>query len=175
MDTIQTDSVIYQILTESALLNISGGIYTQGERPDNSNLEDIVINNISFEHSTPRRGISNINIHVPDIQVQIDGTPQFKTNRDRLQELTSIVSTIIESTRIDGIAIHIETTQVFAEPTAHEHYMNIRCSWLIAKPYTNELDINESALLQRISDLERRVAALETAAINAEQSEPLNE
>lgn len=172
MDTIQTDSVIYQILKESAMLDgITGGIYTQGERPDNSNAEDIVINNISFEHSTPRRGISNINIHVPDIEITIDGTQQFKTDRDRLQELTSIVSTIIETTRIDGVAIHIETTQVFAESAAHEHYMNIRCSWLIAKPYTNELDINEPALFQRIYNLEQRVAALEVAT----QSESINE
>lgn len=172
MDLIQTDSVIYRILTESHLLDITGGIYTAGERPDNSDREDIVINNISYEHSTPRRGVSNVNIHVPDIAVTIDDIQQYKTDRDRLQDLTQIVTTIIETTNIEGVAIHIETTQVFAEPNAHEHYMNIRCSWLIAKPYTNELDITESDALRRLADLERRVKTLEDAAQPETSDEP---
>lgn len=166
MDTIQTDSVIYRILKESQLIDINGDIYTAGERPENSDREDIVINNISFEHSTPRRGVSNINIHVPDIAVQIDGTQQFKANRERLQDLTQQVTTIIEMTTIEGVGLHIDTTQVFAEETAHEHYMNIRCSWLIAKPYTNQIDIKENALIRRLADLERRVEELETMINN---------
>lgn len=170
MDTIQTDSVIYRILKESQLIDINGDIYTAGERPENSDREDIVINNISFEHSTPRRGVSNINIHVPDIAVQIDGTQQFKANRERLQDLTQIVTTIIETTIIEGVGLHIDTTQVFAEETAHEHYMNIRCSWLIAKPYTNQIDIKENALIRRLADLERRVEELETM-INTQNSD----
>lgn len=169
MDTIQTDSVIYKILKESALLDgITGGIYTAGERPDNSNAEDIVINNISFEHSTPKRGVSNINIHIPDIAVQINGMPQFKTDRERLQEITQIVTSIIETTTIEGVGLHIDTTQVFAEQTTHEHYMNIRCSWIIAKPYTNQIDVKENVFLQRLADLERRVAALETTNQNSD-------
>ena len=169
-----------KVLKESALFDgITGGIYTAGERPDNSNAEDIVINNISFEHSTPKRGVSNINIHIPDIAVQINGTPQFKTNRERLQEITQIVTSIIETTTIEGVGLHIDATQVFAEPNAHEHYMNIRASWLIAKPTITDLDIRPNPLLQRIVDLERRVATLEQT-LQAETTsetnqEPLNE
>lgn len=160
MDAIQTDSVIYRILKQASL-NISGGIFTAGERPDNSTSEDIVLNNISFEHSTPKRGITNINIHVPDIAVEINGYQQFKADRERLQQITNEVATIIETTTIEGVGLHIETTQLFAEQTAHEHYMNIRCAWLIAKPYTSEIDVKENPLLQRISNLEQRVQTLE--------------
>lgn len=176
MDTIQIDSVIYRILTENGALQfaLSGDIYTAGERPENSDKEDIVISAISYQHSTPAQAVSNINIHVPDIAVNIGGTPQYKTNRDRLRDLTEMVVYIIEGTTIEGVGLHVDTTQVFAEPNAHEHYMNIRASWLIAKPYTSELDIRQNPLLRQLADLERRVAALETAATTPVQASETN-
>ncbi len=161
MDAIQTDSVIYKILTDAAeLLNITGGIYTAGERPDGSDKEDIVINNISFEHTTPKRGITNVNIHVPDLLVVIDGLQQYKTNRERLKQLGDIVAGVIDSAVIKGININIDSSQLFAD-TNHEHYLNLRCSWLIAKPYTSELDVADNEFIKKLNDLENRVKKLE--------------
>lgn len=167
MNAIQTDTLLFQILTDSGMFeDLTGGIYTAGERPVDSNFEDIVLNNISFDHSTPKRGITNVNIHVPDITVEIDGVQQTKTNRERLEELNQRIVSVIESTVIDGVALHIDSTQFFAEQTAAEHYLNIRVSWIIAKPYTNKLDVKENILLQRVKDLEERVKTLESIIIN---------
>lgn len=166
MTLTQTDTLIYKILTQSRRLDIiSGGIFTAGERPDDSRGEDIVINNISFEHSRPARGVSNINIHVPDIEVNINGTPQRKADRDRMQEIADAVISVLESTTIDGVKITLSSSQVFAEETGH--YLNLRYDWLIAKPYTTDLDISEAgeitklwaemqALKKRIEELENK-------------------
>lgn len=163
MTPTQTDTLIYKILTQSRRLDISGGIFTAGERPDDSRAEDIVINNISFEHSRPARGVSNVNIHVPDIEVTINGTPQRKADRDRMQEIADAVISILESTTIDGVKITLSSSQVFAEETGH--YFNLRYDWLIAKPHTTDLDISEpnetARLWDVIADLKARIEELE--------------
>ena len=48
MQSIETDDILFEILNASAELKkaLSGGIYVQGERPDNSGMEDVVINNL---------------------------------------------------------------------------------------------------------------------------------
>ena len=146
------------------MLDISGGVYTAGERPANSDAEDIVINNINFDHSTPRRGISNINIHVPDIVVTIDGIQQRKTNRDRLNAIAQTVQTVIDSTTLRGVSLRIDTTQVFAEE--NEHYLNMRCNWIVAEPL-NELTIQPNPIFTRLhaitTQLEEVTARLDAA------------
>jgi hypothetical protein len=167
MEAIQTDSIIYQILKNSGMLDITGDVYTAGERPANSTAEDIVINNINFEHSTPRRGISNINIHVADIVVTIDGIQQRKTNRDRLNAIAQTVQTVIDSTTINGVSLRIETTQVFAEEA--EHYLNMRCAWIIAEPL-NELSIQPNPIFTRLNQLTAQIADLQTRLETAENT-----
>lgn len=68
MQSIETDDILFEILNASAELKaaLSGGIYVQGERPDNSGKEDVVINNLFLNHEVPQTGTSNVNIHVPD-------------------------------------------------------------------------------------------------------------
>lgn len=171
MNIIQTDSIIYKILKEAGeALNITGGIYTNGERPDNSGKEDIVINNISFEHSTPKRGISNVNIHVPDLLVKIEGIEQYKTDRLRLEELSQNVLAIIESTVINGVSLYCDSSQIFAENNIYEHYINLRFSWIIANPYTTDLDVSENSFLQRLKNLENKVSELEEKINNLNQN-----
>lgn len=48
MQSIETDDILFEILNASAELKaaLSGGIFVQGERPDNSGKEDVVINYI---------------------------------------------------------------------------------------------------------------------------------
>ena len=68
MQSIETDDILFEILNASADLKaaLSGGIFVQGERPDNSGKEDVVINNLFLNHEVPQTGTSNVNIHVPD-------------------------------------------------------------------------------------------------------------
>ena len=106
MQSIETDDILFEILNASAELKaaLSGGIFVQGERPDNSGKEDVVINNLFLNHEVPQTGTSNVNIHVPDKKERIGRTEQFKAHRERIRETNgycSIGSKIGEHYRAD--------------------------------------------------------------------------
>ena len=71
--SIDTDDILYKLVQEavtSGKIKISGGVYVQGERPDDSEAEDIVINTIAVTHEKPQTGTSNVNIFVSDKKVR---------------------------------------------------------------------------------------------------------
>ncbi len=50
VSSIDTDDILYQLITQAVsdgVITISGKVCPQGERPDGSNKEDIVINTIT--------------------------------------------------------------------------------------------------------------------------------
>ena len=99
MQSLEIEDILFGILSASAELKaaLSGGIYTQDERPVNSDKEDVVISDVKLSHEVPQTGTSNVNIHVPDKKITIDTTEQFKPNRERIRELTAIVLSVITS------------------------------------------------------------------------------
>lgn len=135
MQSIETDDILFGILNGSAELKtaLTGGVYVQGERPDNSEKEDVVINNLFLNHEVPQTGTSNVNIHVPDRKRKIGRQEQFKANRERLRELTAIVFTALKSANIKGLTIRVVTEKVIKEPNVSEHYNNLRIEWNIQR------------------------------------------
>ena len=135
MQSIETDDILFEILNASAELKkaLSGGIYVQGERPDNSGMEDVVINNLFLNHELPRTGTSNVNIHVPDKKERICRAEQFKANRERIRELTAIVLSVLKSANITGLTIRVSTETIIKEPGINEHYNNLRVEWNIQR------------------------------------------
>lgn len=134
MHSIETDDTLFQILNaNSALRNeLRGGIYVW-ERPDDSMKEDIVINNLFINHDVPQTGISNVNIHVPDVARVINGKQQFKADRERLRALTAHTIAALKAANIIGLAIRITNETILKEPNIKEHYNNIRIEWNIHK------------------------------------------
>ena len=131
--TFDTDSILYQILNGSpAILSaISGGVYID-ERPDGSEAEDIVVNTIDLtQDNPPQLGTSNVNIHVSDIDVQINGIKKKKKNRERLKLLATIVLGVLKSAKVEGLSLVTATQTTIKEPTINQHYVNIRVDWVI--------------------------------------------
>lgn len=135
MHSIDTDDTLFQILNASAALKaeLTGGIYVLGERPDGSEKEDIVVNNLFINHTIPQTGTSNVNIHVPDMTLTIGGKQQHKANRERLRTLTALVLEALKAANIQGLAIRITNETIIKEPNIPEHYNNIRVEWNIQK------------------------------------------
>ena len=133
MHSIDTDDTLFQILNASAALKaeLTGGIYVLGERPDGSEKEDIVVNNIFINHTIPQTGTSNVNIHVPDMTLTIGGKQQYKANRERLRTLTALTLEALKAANIQGLAIRITNETIIKEPNIPEHYTNIRVDWNI--------------------------------------------
>lgn len=134
MHSIETDDVLFTILNGSSAIKtaITGGIYVAGERPDNSELEDIVINTISLNHESPQSGASNVNIHVPDLSLKVRNQQQRKTDRERLRTLTNLVLQELNAARVSGLTIQVVSDTVIKEPAINQSYMNIRVNWNIA-------------------------------------------
>lgn len=133
MQSIETDDILFEILNASAELKaeLSGGIYVQGERPDDSQEEDIVINNLYLNHEVPQSGISNVNIHVPDKKAKIRGKEQRKADRERLRLLTSLVLAVLKSAKVTGLTLKVSAETVIKEPEVFQHYNNLRIDWNI--------------------------------------------
>jgi hypothetical protein len=135
MLSFDTDDILFKILNASVELKaaINGGIYVQGERPDNSEKEDVVINNIVISHSYPQSGTSNVNIHVTDKSRKIKGQEQRKADRERLRFLTEIVIGTLKAANVQGLTFWIENETVIKEPAVPQHYTNLRINWNIHK------------------------------------------
>jgi hypothetical protein len=133
-----TDNILFQVLSSSDELKaaISGGIYTT-DRPDNSDKEDITVNTITVNGNSPQRGTSNVNIHVPDLKTNIAGQEQRKENRERLQELSILVMSILEAARVEGLIFWVSNQTTVRETEVNQHYANLRIEWNICKISNN--------------------------------------
>lgn len=131
--TFDTDTYLFGILkgTTAITSGISGGVYA-GQRPLNSELEDITINTIALtQEYEPQLGTSNINIHVADQSVTIGTAQQKMANRTRLKAISELVLEAIRSSKITGVGYTIENQTMIQEVETEQHYVNIRINWFI--------------------------------------------
>jgi len=131
--TFDTDTTLFQVINATAAIvsEISGKVYVD-QRPDDSVLEDIVINTINLSQEyLPQIGTSNINVHVSDKVVTIGGRQQKVADRARLKVVSALVLDAIRSTVIKGLTMTIENQVVIKETEIAQHYVNIRINWNI--------------------------------------------
>lgn len=127
------DKIVYGLLNGSEVKNaITGGIYYQNDRPDDSADEDVVINTIAMTQDfLPQIATSNVNIYVADKPRRIKGIEQLKPNHGRLSELTKMVLDVLRRSRIDGLKLIPENQSILQEANIKQHFCNIRISWNI--------------------------------------------
>lgn len=132
--SIDTDDILYKIVAEAVstgVVKISGIVCTQGERPDNSETEDIAINTITVTHDKPQTGTSNVNIYASDLKVKIRGQEQRKADRERLREIGDALVEYLDAQNVADLEFWIESDIVLQEQQVNQHYRNIRISWNI--------------------------------------------
>lgn len=132
--SIDTDDILFKIVSEavtSGKVVINGGVFTQGERPDDSEAEDIVINTITVTHDKPQTGISNVNIYAKDLKLRIKGKEQRKADRERLRTIGDALVAYLDAQNIADLEYWIESDIVIKELEVNQHYRNIRISWNI--------------------------------------------
>lgn len=132
--SIDTDDILFKIVSEavtSGKVVINGGVFTQGERPDDSEAEDIVINTITVTHDKPQTGTSNVNIYAKDLKLQIKGKEQRKADRERLRTIGDALVAYLDAQNIADLEYWIESDIVIKELEVNQHYRNIRISWNI--------------------------------------------
>lgn len=132
--SIDTDDILYKIIAEAVTagkVTISGGVFVQGERPDDSEAEDIVINTITITDEKPQTGTSNVNIFAPDKKVRIRGREQRKADRERLRKIGNAVKAYLKAQNVADLEYWIESDTVIKEIEVKQHYRNLRISWNI--------------------------------------------
>lgn len=132
--SIDTDDILFKIVSEavtSGKVVINGGVFTQGERPDDSEAEDIVINTITVTHDKPQTGTSNVNIYTKDLKLRIKGKEQRKADRERLRTIGDALVAYLDAQNIADLEYWIESDIVIKELEVNQHYRNIRISWNI--------------------------------------------
>ena len=132
--SIDTDDILFKIVSEavtSGKVVINGGVFTQGERPDDSEAEDIVINTITVTHDKPQTGTSNVNIYAKDLKLRIKGKEQRKADRERLRTIGDALVAYLDAQNSADLEYWIESDIVIKELEVNQHYRNIRISWNI--------------------------------------------
>lgn len=132
--SIDTDDILYKIVKEavtSGKVKISGGVFVQGERPDDSEAEDIVINTITITDEKPQTGTSNVNIFTSDKKVKIRGKEQRKADRERLREIGDALKAHLKAQNVTDLEYWIESDTTIKEIEVKQHYRNLRISWNI--------------------------------------------
>ncbi len=134
VSSIDTDDILYQLIQQAVnegVITISGVVCPQGERPDDSKAEDIVINTITVTHDKPQTGTSNVNIYASDLKEKINGKEQYKADRERLRVIGDALTTFLDAQNIADLEFWIETDTVIKELEVQQHYRNLRISWNI--------------------------------------------
>ena len=131
--TYDIESIVFKALRSNQTLvnELNGGVYL-GQRPVNSDKEDVVINTIALtQEFKPQLGTSNINIHVADKVVTIGGAQQKMEDRVRLKQLSELVLTTIRAGIVKGMKMVVENQSTLKEPEISQHFVNIRINWII--------------------------------------------
>lgn len=124
--TLDLQTILFQKIKGSSLENaITGGIY-KGKRPQNSLLEDIVINAITIDTETLQTGVTNVNIYVRDQEVNVDGTIQQLPDSIRLNALMALAFPLLESVYGPSYNFFIEGQGVYEESEINQHFINLR-------------------------------------------------
>lgn len=132
--SIDTDDILFRLIQEAiktGKIKISGGVYVQGERPDDSEAEDIVINTITITHEKPQTGTSNVNIFASDKKVRIHGREQRKADRERLRTIGDALVAFLDEKNVADLEYWIESDNTIKEIEVKQHYRNLRISWNI--------------------------------------------
>ena len=144
IDSFETNEILIGLLRGKT--SAKGGCYHEGDRPDNSTEEDIVVNTVDLAidektafvkavdlaiDTTPQIGTSNVNIYVCDTPKKIKGKMMLSANNPRLKALAREVTAIIRNSRIHGIKAIPGTMSIMNEPNTKQHFANIRIDWNI--------------------------------------------
>lgn len=118
-------NIVFNRLKDSALDTAITGNITKNVRLVGSVLEDVVINSLATINTQLQKGIMNVNIHVPNLKINISGgTDQSTPNHNRINELTEIAIPLLKDIWGDNWDFDIEQINLIMEEKSS--YNNIR-------------------------------------------------
>lgn len=93
--TADQDNILYELISQSPLKTfIRGGVY-KGERPLDSQSEDVVISSMLVGEGTLQAGVANVNIYVPKVYQNINGKKQTLKDTKRVDEVLAVARGVL--------------------------------------------------------------------------------
>lgn len=112
-------------------IGLSGGIY-KVTRPANSKVEDIVINSLSAGNEQVQNAILNVNVHVPNITVLVNGVNDAnQPDINRIDALLKKILPLLKETWFTGGNFELQNHNLIEDNVANNHYVNIRIEFFI--------------------------------------------
>lgn len=93
--TADQDSILYKLINESALKTFIRGAVYKGERPLDSQAEDIVISSMLIGEGTLQAGVANVNVYIPKIYQNISGKMQPIKDTKRVDEVLAVARGVL--------------------------------------------------------------------------------
>lgn len=131
MTNLEIVDIVWNHLHGSALdTAVSGDVYKHRRAP-NSTAEDVVINCLPINNEQISKTIANVNIHVPDIDVMMNGLTEKHPNHARLMELANIAMPLLKDKWFDTYHFDVEQQTLIQDREAGDHYINFRIEFII--------------------------------------------
>lgn len=127
----QIQGDIYRMLRDSALSKIiTGEVYRSGCRPRDSDKEDAVVIFTSGLPDEIQTGVVTINIFIPDIDPDDNGT--WIEDGQRSEELEAAAQEWVDgltADKSDYLFSLQSTIATYEEPEIHQHFVSIRLKY----------------------------------------------
>lgn len=107
------------------------GSVCKRRRDGDSKVEDVVINCLPINGEQLQDVIANVNIHVPDLVVSVNGMDQKQPDSVRLQQLAGIAVPHFTDVWAAGYNYTVQQQTVFEDREAGDHYINLRIEFFI--------------------------------------------
>ncbi|EGD34914.1 MULTISPECIES: hypothetical protein [unclassified Capnocytophaga] len=143
--TFNIETHLYQLLTQAHLkerTHLSGGIYLGNDRPDDSSLEDIILQCpqclYKQKKATPPApaqpfftGEAQIIIYVPDKRVRMGRLgEQYISPRLRLRNLCEAIAVILRSSHLEGVTFTLSRQTLTPLPQIRQHAATLYLNFL---------------------------------------------
>lgn len=93
--TADQDKILYDLISQSPLKTfVRGGLY-KGERPLDSQTEDVVITSMLIGDGSLQQGVAVVNIYVPKISQNINGRSQTLKDTKRCEEVLAVAQGVL--------------------------------------------------------------------------------
>lgn len=128
--SIDAVDLVFTDLDSSPVKAAISGKILKYNRTTDSNLEDIIINSLPVTNQKIQRGLINVNIHVPNLVLKIDGKEDRSTpNVPRLRTLSRLVLDLFQERwgASKDYLLEVERENIF--PDGSNHFSNIRISF----------------------------------------------
>lgn len=117
----------YDLVKGSPLEGAISGTLRKGDRPANSDKEDVTVNVLPIDNEQLQQCVVNVNVFVPNFKVEENEVQTDQPDYARLQTLSRIAADLFSHVRkVQEWQIELELQSIVKDQDSHSHFINNR-------------------------------------------------